>query len=276
MRRIASGQALAASSRPSSPLVLQAQAQAAAARPKHSRSHASSVAEWQQMRLQQFARRMNIASAATGTLAEEATAPASAAPAPAADADITACDIRVGKILRCEKHPDADSLYVEQIDVGEPEPRTIVSGLVGFVPLEQMQERLVLVICNLKARNMRGVKSHGMVLCASNSAHDQVEPLAPPPTSRPGERVWFGEGNAEQPPAVEANRLQKKKIWEAVQPLLRTNAQGLATFKGLPCLTATGPVVAASLGILRRQAAGSVHRAHRVADLGWLRQGSNV
>ncbi|GFH06080.1 predicted protein [Haematococcus lacustris] len=64
-------------------------------------------------------------------------------------------------------------LYVEQIDVGEPEPRTIVSGLVGFVPLEQMQERLVLVICNLKARNMRGVKSHGMVLCASNSAHDQ-------------------------------------------------------------------------------------------------------
>ncbi|KAL6755159.1 hypothetical protein V8C86DRAFT_3014427 [Haematococcus lacustris] len=183
------------------------------------------------MRLQQFARRMNIASAATRTLAE----------------DITACDIRVGKIVRCEKHPDADSLYVEQIDVGEPEPRTIVSGLVGFVPLEQMQERLVLVICNLKARNMRGVKSHGMVLCASNSAHDQVEPLAPPPTSRPGERVWFGEGNAEQPPAVEANRLQKKKIWEAVQPLLRTNAQGVATFKGLPCLTATGPVVAASL-----------------------------
>ena len=33
------------------------------------------------------------------------------------------------------------SLYVEQIDVGEPEPRTIVSGLVKFVPVEEMQVR---------------------------------------------------------------------------------------------------------------------------------------
>lgn len=37
--------------------------------------------------------------------------------------------------------PQHHSLYVEQIDVGEPEPRTIVSGLVKFVPLEQMQVR---------------------------------------------------------------------------------------------------------------------------------------
>jgi Putative tRNA binding domain len=42
------------------------------------------------------------------------------------------------------------SLYVESIDVGEPEPRTIVSGLVKYVPLEEMQGRSVLVLCNLK------------------------------------------------------------------------------------------------------------------------------
>lgn len=89
-------------------------------------------------------------------------------------------DIRVGKILSVEKHPDADSLYVESIDVGEEEPRTIVSGLVAFVPEDQMADRDVIVICNLKARNMRGVKSHGMVLCASDEAHENVEPLAPP------------------------------------------------------------------------------------------------
>jgi tRNA-binding EMAP/Myf-like protein len=41
--------------------------------------------------------------------------------------------------MQCEKHPEADSLYVEQIDVGESEPRTIVSGLVNFVSLEKMQ-----------------------------------------------------------------------------------------------------------------------------------------
>ncbi|NXF12379.1 SYYC protein, partial [Smithornis capensis] len=52
-------------------------------------------------------------------------------------------DIRVGKVISVEKHPDADSLYVEKIDVGEAEPRTVVSGLVQFVPKEQLQDRLV-------------------------------------------------------------------------------------------------------------------------------------
>ena len=43
-----------------------------------------------------------------------------------------------------------------------------------------MQDRRVIVVCNLKARNMRGIKSHGMVLCASDEAHENVEPLQPP------------------------------------------------------------------------------------------------
>jgi methionine--tRNA ligase beta chain len=90
-------------------------------------------------------------------------------------------DLRVGKILSVEKHPEADTLYVESIDVGEGEPRTIVSGLVNFVPQEEMQDREVVVICNLKARSMRGIKSHGMVLCASDEGHENVEPLIPPP-----------------------------------------------------------------------------------------------
>ncbi len=87
------------------------------------------------------------------------------------------------------------SLYVEKIDVGEAEPRTIVSGLVKFVALEDMQQRPVLVLCNLKPRNMRGIKSFGMVLAASNEEHTVVEPLAPPQGAQPGERVWFGEQN---------------------------------------------------------------------------------
>ena len=36
-------------------------------------------------------------------------------------------------------HPDADSLYVETIDVGEESPRTVVSGLVKYIPIEQSQ-----------------------------------------------------------------------------------------------------------------------------------------
>lgn len=67
-----------------------------------------------------------------------------------------------------QRHPDADSLYIEKIDLGEESgPRTIVSGLVNFVPIEEMKDRMVVVLANLKAANLRGVSSHGMVLCAS-------------------------------------------------------------------------------------------------------------
>ena len=68
----------------------------------------------------------------------EVEAPA-ASPAQVDLPPISSLDIRVGRIVKCERHPDAESLYVEQIDVGETEPRTIVSGLVKYVPLEQMQ-----------------------------------------------------------------------------------------------------------------------------------------
>lgn len=60
------------------------------------------------------------------------------------------------------------------------------------------QDRKVIVLCNLKARNMRGIKSNGMVLCASNDAHDVVEPLAPPAEAPVGERVYFGEAGKTQ------------------------------------------------------------------------------
>lgn len=76
-------------------------------------------------------------------------------------------DIRVGKVVQIEKHPEADTLYVEQIDVGEAEPRTVVSGLANFVPIDEMLNRLVVVLCNLKPAKMRGVESKGMVLCTS-------------------------------------------------------------------------------------------------------------
>lgn len=42
-------------------------------------------------------------------------------------------------------------------------------------------------------------------------------------------------------------QLQKKKIWEAVQPLLKTDADRVATFEGRQMLTSAGPVTAASL-----------------------------
>ena len=49
------------------------------------------------------------------------------------------------------QHPDADSLYVEQIELGDAEgPRTIVSGLAKYIPLNQLEGRMCTVLCNLK------------------------------------------------------------------------------------------------------------------------------
>ena len=45
-------------------------------------------------------------------------------------------DVRVGKVLKAYKHPEADKLYIEEIDVGEEEPRQICSGLVPFMSAE--------------------------------------------------------------------------------------------------------------------------------------------
>jgi len=75
-------------------------------------------------------------------------------------------DIRVGKIVKAWKHPDADRLYVEQIDLGEEEPRQVCSGLVENIPLEQFQGSDCLVIVNLKPAEMKKVMSYGMVLAA--------------------------------------------------------------------------------------------------------------
>lgn len=59
-----------------------------------------------------------------------------------AKVDVSRLDLRIGRIITAEKHPDADSLYVEQVDVGEASPRTVVSGLVKHVPLEQVEWHL--------------------------------------------------------------------------------------------------------------------------------------
>lgn len=138
-------------------------------------------------------------------------------------------DIRVGRIVDVSRHPDADALYVEKIDLGEDEPRTIVSGLVNFVPIEEMQNRDVVVLCNLKPAKMRGVESKGMVLCASIDEPKQVEPLVVPKDSKPGDRIVI-EGYETGEPDDVLN--PKKKVWEKLQVDLKTNDDLFAVWQG--------------------------------------------
>lgn len=181
-------------------------------------------------------------SACIPPLAEEGTAETLRAAA-------EALDIRVGRILKAWKHPEADSLYVEEVDVGEPESRTICSGLVNYIAQDELQGRNVVVLANLKPRNMRGVKSNGMLLAASDASHENVELLTPPQGSCPGERIWFGleEESNGQSDAASPNQVQKKKLWETVQPHLKTSNNCVAMFGEVPMRTSSGLVSCRSL-----------------------------
>ena len=168
-------------------------------------------------------------------------APAAAAE-PEGPIDVGRLDFRVGRIVEIQKHPDADSLYMEKIDVGEPKPRTIISGLVKFVPIEEMQNRLVVVLCNLKPAKMRGILSEGMVMCASTT--DKVEVLSPPASAQPGDSVHC-EGFPRNP---DAQLNPKKKIFETCAPDLLTNDQFVACYKGVALhIPGKGNIVSATL-----------------------------
>lgn len=71
---------------------------------------------------------------------------------------------------------------------------------------------------------MRGVKSFAMVLCAT-TAEGKVEFVTPPEGSQPGDRIFF-EGFEGQEPEAVLN--PKKKIWETIQPGLKTNDSCIA------------------------------------------------
>ncbi|KAL1748557.1 hypothetical protein HDZ31DRAFT_29356 [Schizophyllum fasciatum] len=157
---------------------------------------------------------------APGQPTEKKTKEKKAAPAPEEPAEPapSMIDLRVGRIVEVEKHPDADGLYVEKIDIGEETgPRTVVSGLVKYIPIEQMRDRWLIAVCNLKPATMRGVKSFAMVLCATSPDGKEagIEIVNPPEGSKPGDRVYF-EGMEDKQPLSQLN--PKKKIFETIQP----------------------------------------------------------
>merc|ERR1739848_258807 len=148
-------------------------------------------------------------------------------------------DIRIGKIVEVSRHPDAEKLYVEKIDLGEPSPRTIVSGLVDFVSEDQMLNRMVVVLCNLKPAKMRGVESKGMVLCGSREEPKEVEPLNVPEGSAPGDRVVV-DGEKEGMPDEVLN--PKKKVWEKLSEDLKVSSEGFAQWQGNDLVSSKGKI----------------------------------
>ena len=119
------------------------------------------------------------------------------------------------------------------------------------VCVRAFQGKMVLVAANLKPRAFAGLKSHGMVMCASNQEHTKVELLVMPEGAEVGERVMF-EGHPGEPAAP--GPFTKKKVLEKMMKagFLVTNADCVAVYKGedgveVPFTLSTGVVKSSTL-----------------------------
>ena len=149
-------------------------------------------------------------------------------------------DLRVGKITKAWPHPDSDHLWCEEIDVGEDKPRQIASGLREYYKQTDMENRMVVVVCNLKSRKLAGFPSNGMVCCGVKEIEGQdrlVELVEPPANSKPGDRLTIGFVDGVEPlKSAVPNKVAKKKLWEKFAPDFKTNADKQVVWRGIPVM----------------------------------------
>ena len=96
--------------------------------------------------------------------------PAPAAPGPISYEDFMKVQLKVGKVLECTEHTNANKLLVLKVDIGGGEVRQIVSGIKQWYTPAQLVGKNVIVVANLAPKPMRGVDSQGMILAASSGA----------------------------------------------------------------------------------------------------------
>lgn len=141
--------------------------------------------------------------------------------------DMSRLDIRIGRIVNVRKHPLAETLYIQEVELGESAPRTVVSKLGLNMDLEQLENSPALFLCNIRPSKIKGVTSRARLLCCSAS-DARIELLTPPPGALPGDRVTC----RACPGEADRQLLPKERVWDRLQADLRTDARGVATYKG--------------------------------------------
>jgi len=81
--------------------------------------------------------------------------------------DFLKVDLRVGLVLSAERVKGSDKLMHMKVDIGEPQPRTIVAGIAEAYTPEQLLNRKVVIVANLQPRKLKGIESNGMIVAAS-------------------------------------------------------------------------------------------------------------
>ncbi|MFA6489615.1 MAG: methionine--tRNA ligase [Candidatus Micrarchaeia archaeon] len=122
-------------------------------------------------------------------------------PAPVPPISETEIDFEVGKILEIARHPNAEKLYVEKIQLAGGEVRQVVSGLVPFFTETELLGKTIILVKNLKPAVLRGTESQGMLLAAEN-AEGKLEVLSP--VAEVGTKATIeGAASEGKPPAAE-------------------------------------------------------------------------
>lgn len=82
--------------------------------------------------------------------------------------DFQKVELKVGKILSAEKVPETDKLLKLSVDLGEENPRQIISGIALYFPdLELLVGKKCMFVANLEPRVIKGLESNGMIMAVS-------------------------------------------------------------------------------------------------------------
>jgi len=102
--------------------------------------------------------------------------------------DFMKVDMRTGKIISVDDHPNADKLFVIKIEEGDDSTRTVCAGLKGHYEASELEGLNVVFVANLQPRKLRGVMSEGMIL-AADDGDGGVKLLTTEGEIHPGSRV---------------------------------------------------------------------------------------
>mmetsp|Transcript_12097 Transcript_12097/g.14205 ORF Transcript_12097/g.14205 Transcript_12097/m.14205 type:complete len:888 (-) Transcript_12097:153-2816(-) len=163
--------------------------------------------------------------------------------------------VRAATILEANPHPDADSLIVCKVNCSEEEvePRTVIAGLGGKIPIEDLVGRKVACVTNLKPARVRGIESTAMLLVAfdKNSGGDEKTELLDIPESIANGELLSFEGKEMSDPDAMMKSKGALKAFDRFKGNLKVNENREVVYadegKQFRLMTRSGPAQVSTL-----------------------------
>ena len=102
--------------------------------------------------------------------------------------DFMRVDLRIARVKEAIEVPEADKLVKLILDVGELGEKTVFAGIKAAYKLEELVDKYVVLVNNLKPRQMKFGLSEGMILAAGPGGED-IFMVGPDSGAKPGMRV---------------------------------------------------------------------------------------